>query len=407
MLLPTLSRNFSKYDKLTKIIQSNPKPSVPEKTEPTINFKPFTQTVYKASGNIQPYKDFDHPITKPHEIAEVALLNYASRMEDINSPPNAKVLKVGVFGAANSGKSSVFNKLVGRDISAVSNKSFTTNKSILGVKTDLSTNTQLCIYDLPGYPIGSVGLRFYQYEAYKMIEESEIDKLIMIFDSNKTVQKDELKTIDKIRERYANDLDFIMVLNKLDLCYNRRKLYDIISACESVMNFENKIYVSAETDYGIQNLTDHLITQAKPGEWLLPKDYITDLSEVELCHQQIRSIIFNRFFKEFPYEIEIKVVEFLVSHNHIRVGIKLNVERPIHKKIFVGEDGKNLVVLKNHIAKQLMMFYNKFVEVVITVHHGIKDTENIFVTEEAVKNNIKRELEEVRAANKINKSSSK
>lgn len=396
MLISIFKAPFSKYNKLTEIVKKHPKPKNLTKAEPTITFKPYTQTVYKTSSNIQPYKDFDHPITKEHEVAEVSLYDYATRMEDVISPINAKTLKVGIFGAANSGKSSLFNKLVGRDISAVSNKSFTTDQSLFGVKTDLNTNTQLCFYDLPGYPIGSAKLRFFQYEAYKAIDNSQLDKLIMIFDANKSIQKDELITLDKIREKFADQLDFIMVLNKIDLCYNRRKLYDIISACESMMNFENKLYISTATNYGINGLVDHLTDQALSGKWSAPQGYITDLSEIKICHEQIKSILYNRFYKEFPYEIGIKIVEFFLCQSHMRIAVKLNVERPMHKRIIVGENGKNLVVLKNYIAKQLMIFYNKFVEVVLTVNHGIKHNDVPFITEKTIENNTRGQIEQAR-----------
>lgn len=396
MLPIILRRSFSKYRQVTDIVKRHPKPAQVQSTEPTINFKPFTQTVYKASGNIKPYRDFEYPITKEHEVAEVALYDYATRLDDINSPPNAKVMTLGVFGPTNSGKSSVFNKLVGRDVSAVSNKVFTTSKAIFGVKTDIDTNTQLCIYDLPGYPLGSAKMRFYQQEAYKKIDEVLPSKLLMVFDANKTIQKDELVTLNKIRERFADQLDFILVLNKLDLCFNRRKLYDLVAACESMMNFESKFYVSTETDYGIQGVIDHLVAQASPGKWQVPQGYSTDLSEVGICHQQVKSVIFNRYFEEFPYEMGIKIDEFFLSSSHIRVGVKLNVERELHKRVIVGEEGKNLVVLKNHIAKQLMIFYNKFVEVVLTVHHGLKEYREPHITEQAVQTRTRAEIEQLK-----------
>lgn len=397
MLTSIFKQQFSKYRNVTDIVNKYPKPEKPKKEEAIIKFKPYTQTVYKTSNNILPYKDYDHPITREHEVAEVALQTYDTRMEDIISPPNAKVISVGIFGPTNSGKSSLFNTLIGRTISAVSNKRFTTNKSIFGVKTDLSTNTQISLYDLPGYPIGSPEFRFYQYEAYKTIEEIKPNKLLMVFDANKTIQKDELITLNKIREKYADSLDFIMILNKLDLCFNRRKLYDLVSACESMMNFENKFYVSTATDYGISSVLDHIINQASPGKWSSPQGYTTDLSEVAICHQQIKSILYERFFDEFPYEIRIRIVEFYICQSHIRIGVKLNAERELHKKILVGENGKNLVVLKNHIAKQLMTFYNKFVEVVLTINYGIKDSNEPFITESAVDNRVKSEIAQIKA----------
>ncbi len=52
----------------------------------------------------------------------------------------------------------------------------------------------------------------------------------------------------------------------MDECFNRRKLQDIIQNVEGKINFIQKFYVSAETDFGISNLKDYLYSEAKKEE---------------------------------------------------------------------------------------------------------------------------------------------
>lgn len=50
-----------------------------------------------------------------------------------------KYLSIAIIGAPNSGKSSLLNYLTGQPISAVSNKSNTTNDEIRGIHTDIDS----------------------------------------------------------------------------------------------------------------------------------------------------------------------------------------------------------------------------------------------------------------------------
>jgi len=55
-----------------------------------------------------------------------------------------------LLGAPNAGKSSLLNALVGKNISAVSNKYNTTDEASKGLFTDVVRKTQIALVDTPG-----------------------------------------------------------------------------------------------------------------------------------------------------------------------------------------------------------------------------------------------------------------
>jgi ribosome biogenesis GTPase A len=57
------------------------------------------------------------------------------------SPVGSKFLQACLLGAPNAGKSSLINALVGKNISAVSNKYNTTDEATRGIFTDVSRKT--------------------------------------------------------------------------------------------------------------------------------------------------------------------------------------------------------------------------------------------------------------------------
>lgn len=50
-----------------------------------------------------------------------------------------------------------------------------------------------------------------------------------------------------------------LVLNKVDLVTNKRKLRELQSELEDLCRFENVFHVSCESGYGLDNLKDYLM----------------------------------------------------------------------------------------------------------------------------------------------------
>lgn len=68
--------------------------------------------------------------------------------KEIIQPKNPYLIKVAVIGAANAGKSTLVNKIVGEEISGVSPKAHTTRERILAVLSE--KNYQVVFLDTPG-----------------------------------------------------------------------------------------------------------------------------------------------------------------------------------------------------------------------------------------------------------------
>jgi ribosome biogenesis GTPase A len=75
------------------------------------------------------------------------------------SPLKSKFLQACILGAPNAGKSSLLNTMVGKNISAVSNKVNTTDEASKGIFTDVARKTQLALVDTPGVTKASNTMR--------------------------------------------------------------------------------------------------------------------------------------------------------------------------------------------------------------------------------------------------------
>lgn len=112
--------------------------------------KQHPSSLYNSSEKpfISAYQRPASYVTKPNM---VPFGLYLEKGKEFRCEQNAKVLKVGVVGGANVGKSSLFNSILSSSISAVSPKSGTTDQAIFGHYTNLELQTQIHIYDTPGF----------------------------------------------------------------------------------------------------------------------------------------------------------------------------------------------------------------------------------------------------------------
>lgn len=367
---------FSRYHKFDKTVQQVTQKKVVPTSEPTIALKPKSLSFYNANNSIQPFEFPNYNITTPHEIP---MFMHNKVEEQIfpkikNQPDFPKRLKVAIWGPTNSGKSELFNKLVGKEISAVSNKSFTTDSPIIGLKSNFETNTQLIFYDLPGFQIGDCPKHQKEYVkiAFKTLQKEQIDSLLFVVDCNRKIDSQLQRQLTFLQENHSSNLSCFLVFNKMDLCFNRRRLSAVVHNFDGLFNFEKKFFVSADKQFATSDLFKFLEERSIQKDWLYPAELSTPMSEIDIAHEIIKSSIYNRFFKEFPYELNYEIVEFLIQSNSVKVVVKMNCERRIHKYIVVGKNGKNMEMLQSDIQNRLCGFYGREVRLEILVHKGLK-----------------------------------
>ena len=253
--------------------------------------------------------------------------------EEFEQPQNPKTLYVGIFGATNVGKSTLLNKLVGDSLSATSPKAHTTDEKVTAFATNLEKSTQLILYDTPGILSKYKGYQTYSNKAWSVMDE--IDYALFVVDGAKKSIDEKLtgvlkKLNNKVNEmkffRLAKSLDIddknvdeeinkskpqklskILVVNKIDLCTNKRDLKWYINDLEDIGNFDKIFYTSCETGYGIEQLKNFLEEEAVNDPWIFNPKVKTDMTEVEKIEEIFKSLVFERLHYELPFLVGIEL----------------------------------------------------------------------------------------------------
>lgn len=86
------------------------------------------------------YKVPPKNLTPYYQVPDLALVENDEVFGDL-SPVGSRSIEAILLGAANAGKSSLMNKLVGQNVSAVSDKYNTTDDATIGIWTDIEAKT--------------------------------------------------------------------------------------------------------------------------------------------------------------------------------------------------------------------------------------------------------------------------
>lgn len=73
------------------------------------------------------------------------------------------------------------------------------------------------------------------------------------------------------------------------------------SEIEDLARFEAIFHVSCETGFGVQNLKEYLISQAKEREWIYNPSLVSEKSPVERAEEAMKQAIMEKYFEELPY----------------------------------------------------------------------------------------------------------
>ena len=331
-------------------------------------------------------------ISKPFDIPDEIMV----KMENYNylpeSPSNSKFMKVGIVGPVNAGKSTLLNKIVGKQISAASPKRNTTYETMDGIITCDKTNSQILLHDIPGF----ARLEKQKVECPSIRSQKELpemNKLLLIVDGNVRPKETWVKDITFLKALSENGPGIILVVNKMDLIFNKRRLTDIIDMFENYLNFEKTFMISGETGFGVESLIEYLHSNNSPGMWSFPSGASSKLSEFEIIQEIIKSALFERTYNELPYDLHYDVMEFFVTNTHVKLVIQVSTLKKHQVQILIGNEGRNVRAIREMIQVKLAQMYNRVVNVGITVVVGRNNNEKLFISKDSyigqVENNLK------------------
>ncbi len=210
----------------------------------------FRQELLELLANVE--VNIDYPEYEDIEVVTIDKIKdrvkamKESLNEIVKESENRKIIKEGInvaiVGKPNVGKSSILNRLIGENKAIVTDVAGTTRDIVEGSIT--LNGIMLNFIDTAG--VRNTSDIVEQVGVEKSIEQiSKADLVILVLNNNEELSEDDLKLIEKVKEK-----KYITVINKKDL----DKRLDI-----SQVDLENIIYTDTISLDGIDSLKDKII----------------------------------------------------------------------------------------------------------------------------------------------------
>jgi GTP-binding protein Era len=248
-------------------------------------------------------------------------------------------------------------------LSAVTRKPQTTRNRILGILTE--DDCQACFIDTPGI----IHPRYTLQE--QMVKQTrtaiaDADIIILMVEPWLEASRPYLEIIDT-----AENVRRMIVINKIDLV-ERAALLPLIDRLKSE-SAQEIIPLSATTGEGVEDLKAAIFKYLPEGEFIYPKDDVSDAPERFFVADLIREKIFEVFKEEIPYASCVLIEEYKEREkgkDYIRAAIY--VEKQSQKAIIIGKNGAALKRVGEQARREIEIFLDKpvYLELWVKVKEG-------------------------------------
>lgn len=274
---------------------------------------------------------------------------------------------VALIGEANAGKSSLLNALVGTSVAITAAMAGTTRQAIRGILN--IDHAQIIFVDTPG-----------MQKARNLLEKQmsrSISGAVKTADVICFVL-DVTNVTPSALSKLANYRDFgvpvLLALTKIDCARPEKILYalDQVKQYDFIKEF---LPVSAHKRIGLDDLIRSLIQYLPAGPAIYAADEYTDSSERTLTAEIIRGAVINHTKDEVPAGVKVTLTKFNTKERTIEIAADIICDKPNHKKIIIGNQGKMIRAIGITARRDLEKMLGRHVDLTtfVVVRPGWRD----------------------------------
>lgn len=250
---------------------------------------------------------------------------------------------VALLGAPNAGKSSLINALVGCHVAITAPMAGTTRDAIRGILN--TRQAQIIFVDTPGMQRATNLLEHKMNRAISGAVKSA-DVICFIIDVKHVTEK----TLNKLANYENFGVPVIVVISKID-SVPPDKLFQVLDQLKQYHFVKEFVPLSALKKIGLDTLIECIEKYLPKGSPIYNNALYTDSSERSMTAEIIREAIINQLHDEVPTGVKVVITKFETIERTINIDADIVCDKPNHKKIIIGNQGK-LIRAIGIIARQ-------------------------------------------------------
>ncbi len=260
---------------------------------------------------------------------------------------------VAIVGRANVGKSTLFNALLGEQLSIATHKPQTTRHNIRGILS--LSKCQLILVDTPGIQLGNKRLINKVLIGNALASLQEVDVILMVVEMGRWNDEDDY-LLNQVKQV---NCPVVLVINKIDRMKDKSALLPILEDAKSRYEYEAIIPISALHDKNMNTITETLCKHIPESMFLFPEDVTWDRDDAFVISEIVRGVAITQLHKELPYAIYTEVENITFDEDLMSIGVVIWVEKDSQKGIVIGKKGVKLKAIGEQSRKRLERIFNK------------------------------------------------
>ena len=260
---------------------------------------------------------------------------------------------IAIVGRPNVGKSTLLNHLLRQKISITSRKPQTTRHRILGITSE---NQSQCVFvDTPGLNTAQKKILNRIMNETVLNVVADVDVVVFVIETLKFNEGD--RQVLDLLERI--DVPVILAINKIDLIKAKDSFLPHIDKLSKLFQFREVVPISAATGYNVEKIAELTKNLLPEGQFLFPRDQITNRSSRFLAAELIREKITRQLGEEVPYEATVEVENFVEDGKILKIDGLILVDKPGQKKIIIGKGGSRLKRIGSNAREDMEKIFEK------------------------------------------------
>ena len=251
-------------------------------------------------------------------------------------------------GAPNTGKSTLLNRILGRQLSIATSKPQTTRVQVLGVHVE--GDTQIVFTDTPGIhaPRGEMHTKMVD-SARRGVRDADV--VCWLVAADRGVGAADRAEIAALAER-----PLVVAVNKCDRVA-RDVVLPIIATVVELAASAEIVPVSALSGENVGTLVDVLAKRMPEGEWLYPADTLTDRPTRFFVAELVREQVFKQLEQELPYRAAVLVDSYEErARGATYVAATIYVDTDSARRIVIGKQGARIKAIGTAARKSIESF---------------------------------------------------
>ena len=170
------------------------------------------------------------------------------------------------------------------------------------------------------------------------------------------------------KQLYSYNIPSVLVMNKVDLVTSKRRLKDLQHDIIDLCPFDHIFHVSCNTGFGIPALMEYLVQRAEMRPWRYHPNQTSTKSEVKKAEEALKQAIMERYFREIPYQVGIKVEAWVPKLNgELRIDFHVDVKNDVQQGIMLGQRGRIIKEVRERCQQLLTEQLQRPVVCVISI----------------------------------------